>query len=316
MKRTRMLAFVLACTCLAAAGCNHEITNSTDSAASAPASVVDSKAPAASETQPAESSQPPRDLTGVDVNAQHIVDMNNQLDAQTLQSLNLNAAYLSKTLHIQLAVLLVSDLENQKPAEYAAQRYATLCGAGTDGILILLNNATGEDVIYTSGVCTRYLPEAEIQNLLVSVSPTLALGDVKTALEAIFTKLETVCPSHVFDAAQKLDAAQVNTLETAADSIAAAHNCKLAVLLQNGATQALADETYASLYGTESGALLLLDPQTGALFAALGGALREQVSGTSLGALLDKTNASMPADPAAAAQRFFEGIGELAGREG
>ena len=56
---------------------------------------------------------------------------------------------------IRAALVLTQDLGGSTPEAYAAAQYAAMCGAGNDGFLVLVNDATGQDLIYTEGIAHR-----------------------------------------------------------------------------------------------------------------------------------------------------------------
>ena len=80
---------------------------------------------------------------------------------------------------IRAALVLTQDLGGSTPEAYAAAQYAAMCGAGNDGFLVLVNDATGQDLIYTEGACRNAMTDTALP--IAQATPALVEGRFKDA---------------------------------------------------------------------------------------------------------------------------------------
>ena len=114
---------------------------------------------------------------------------------------------------IRAALVLTQDLGGSTPEAYAAAQYAAICGAGNDGFLVLVNDATGQDLIYTEGACRNAMTDTALY--IAQATPALVEGRYADGAAALLQAAQQM-PEHVFDRSGALDAEQTLVLEAAA----------------------------------------------------------------------------------------------------
>lgn len=266
---------------------------------------------AGAETQPPteEATQAPvqtHDLGQVDPETEHILDPDKVLDTALRTSLNQSAAKIARQYHLNLTIDIVQKLGDQKPAAYAQADYEALYPADSSGVLFLINNDTGEDYLYVSGDCGRFLTDSVCTELLIRISPMLAVSDYQQAVQTVLDTIAEVCPAHVFDQAGAMDPADIADLEDTAKQLYTSKKLTAVVCTSEDASQEAADALFEKLYGTETdGILLMLDTQGEMMYVSLGGRMRSSIGGTTIGAMLDRIDMERRDGAAAAAKKFF-----------
>lgn len=266
---------------------------------------------AGAETQPPteEATQEPvqtHDLGQVDPETEHILDPDKVLDTALRTNLNQSAAKIARQYHLNLTIDIVQKLGDQKPAAYAQADYEALYPADSSGMLFLINNDTGEDYLYVSGDCGRFLTDSVRTELLIRISPMLAVSDYQQAVQTVLDTIAEVCPAHVFDQAGAMDPADIADLEDTAKQLYTSKKLTAVVCTSEDASQEAADALFEKLYGTETdGILLMLDTQGEMMYVSLGGSIRSSIGGTTIGAMLDRIDMKRRDGAAAAAKKFF-----------
>lgn len=106
------------------------------------------------------------------------------LTAEEESACNKYAAWLEETYGIQAAVVLTEQLDGASADSFAAVYYDTLYGSA-DGFLVLINNDTNEDRVYTVGACRASLTEEAIALALAQSTPALVRGEYASAVERL-----------------------------------------------------------------------------------------------------------------------------------
>lgn len=268
----------------------------------------------AAETTVTEATIPPdRDRTDVDVETEHILDDAGVLEAAVKDAMNVRAAWLAKTLRMRVCVVISDALGEASPADYAADCFAELYPKADNGVLVLINNESGSDHIYTKGTAKRYLA-AQTELILSRIAKDLAAGQYEPAMEYVFAQIELACPEHIFDEIGALTTEEVTELETQADQLAEADRRAYIIVTDGTVSSEDAQELLAEIAGSESAALLMMNPDEEQIAAALSGSLRDSVSNTALGAALDRTDAALRNTSATAAcVRFLDAVENFGG---
>ncbi len=203
-KKTALLLGIAVC-CMGFASCGRE--ENTESPAETNTSV---ESIVQTETTPVTETQKPSapamtTLTAAERAAQfaektdaYVSDETGTLSAETLSALDKTAAEIASHAAIRMAAVITDYLGGLSPDAFAAEYYNTLCGSESSGFLILVNNDTGEDRIYTSGSCRHYLPQEDIDLTIAKVTPQLVTGDYAPALEQLFA-LGNLMPDTIYD---------------------------------------------------------------------------------------------------------------------
>lgn len=311
MKRFSIVCILCAMLLAGLPGCQKAASNTDSTPAVSQDAPQQDTAGTPEETQPPtqETTQEPaqtHDLGTVDPETEHILDPDKVLDPALRTSLNQAAARIARQYDLNLTIDLVQDLKEQKPAAYAQADYEALYPAGSSGLLFLINNDTGEDHFYVSGDCGRFLTETIRTELLIRISPMLAVSDYEQAVQAVLDTIGQVCPAHVFDQAEAMDPEDIAQLEDTAKQLYTDKKLTAVVCTSQDASQEAADALFEKLYGTDTdGILLMLDTQGEMMYVALGGRMRSSVGGTTVGAMLDRIDMERRDGAAAAARKFF-----------
>ncbi len=203
-KKTALLLALAAC-CMGFASCGREENTEPPAETNTSAeSTVQTETTPVTETQKPSASTATT-LTAAERAAQfagktdaHVSDETGTLSADALSALDKNAAEIASRAAIKMAAVITDHLGGLSPDAFAAEYYNALCGSGSSGFLILVNNDTGEDRVYTSGACHHYLPQEEIDLTIAKVSPQLVTGDYAPALEQLFA-LGNLMPDTIYD---------------------------------------------------------------------------------------------------------------------
>lgn len=312
MKQTKILCVLLAGLMLASLSSCSKGDSDVDSAATTAVTTTTAPAPTEPAAEPTEAPTAPASPV---VDTQHVFDLTGSLPTPDSDQINALAASISKTYNLHIGVVVANDLGGAAPADFAAAQYNEKYGENTGGMLLLINNGSGEDYIYTSGSCALYLTEDVRRQLLAEMSPLLVTGKTLDAVNLVFAKIQALCPTHFFDEVSCIPPLDANDLNGQAKLVTDAHpDTQLAVLLSKAASQELADQRCKELYDENAAALLVIHPETGAFFLSVNGALSDTLGGTASGALLDKVSAAYANSGVyGAAKRFYLEIGTILG---
>lgn len=307
MRNKRWMSLLLCGIMLLTAGCTKE-----DAASSEPKETAATTVTTAETTETTlvteETVPPDRDRTDVDVETEHILDDAGVLDAAVHDTLNVRAAWLAKTFRLRVCVVIADTLEGMKPADYAAHCFSELYPKENNGVLLLINNESGEDCLYTKGTAKQYMAGLS-EMICARIAKDLAGGDYQTAVEYVFSQIELACPEHIFDECGALTAEEAKDLETQADQLTADGRPVFVILTDGTVSAEDAQKLLAEIAKDESAALLMINPNEEMIAAALSGELRDAVSNTALGAALDRTDAALKnTSVAAACVRFMDSV--------
>lgn len=130
----------------------------------------------------------------------HIFDEMGLLSEQDVRALSDAADGLAGKYAMHVAVVLTEELDGTSPAQFAAQYYCELYEKDSTGFLVLVNNESGEDYVYTSGACSLYLEEAAIRLAVAQATPMLVEGAFRQGIEHLLN-LGNLMPELVYDSA-------------------------------------------------------------------------------------------------------------------
>lgn len=307
MRNKRWMILLLCSAMLLAAGCTKADAESSKAEETTTAAVT-TEATTVTTIVTEETVPPDRDRTDVDVETEHILDDAGVLDAAVHDTLNVRAAWLAKTFRLRVCVVIADTLEGMKPADYAAHCFSELYPKADNGILLLINNESGEDCVYTKGTAKQHMAGLS-EMICARIAKDLAGGDYQTAVEYVFSQIELACPEHIFDECGALTAEEVKDLEAQADRLTADGRPVFVILTDGTVSAEDAQKLLAEIGNAESAALLMINPNEEMIAASLSGELRDAVSNTALGAALDRTDAALRNTSAAAAcVRFMDSV--------
>lgn len=263
----KMIASLLAlaglCMCLTA--CSKEQTESTaeTSASSAESSTQQQESAAATEktTQPQGEALPAAErAAGLAVDkGEYVSDETGTLTKDECKSLNEIAGSFSG---VSCAAVITGNLCGASPDGFAAEYFNALFGPESTGFLILVNNETGEDRVYTSGACSLYLARETIDLTLAKVTPQLVMGDYAPALEQLF-QIGAMMPDTIYDHSGILSREQYDNFLALAEDGMQKTDKQYSVLLVDTRTWQTENsmQIYANVQREELGAdgLLVID---------------------------------------------------------
>lgn len=125
----------------------------------------------------------------IDTDQEHILDLCKALSSKETDELNTYAAWIEKTFKVRVAVVITDDLEKSAPDKYAKNIYSELYGKEA-GILFLVNNETGNDIIYRKGYPSNFISDSDIESFLLEVSPLLVTGNAFDPIQRFFETAE------------------------------------------------------------------------------------------------------------------------------
>ena len=173
----------------------------------------------------------------------YVYDEAKLLDSEAFKTCNDYAGMLYEKYLINAAVVTADKLDGQDPYAYAADAYDDLYEGRGSGLLLLLNNDTGRDILYTTGGCQSYITdEAEKEAFFWSTKDIVA-GDYKSAVLRML-QLGEKCPEYVFNNAGLISAEQVGKLERTLSS----GNNPAALLLTTNSTGKSNEDILKSYY--------------------------------------------------------------------
>lgn len=162
-----------------------------------------------SETQPAAASVRERAELLTDSANQHIYDEENLLTEQEIQLYTNYLDWIASSRLVNAFVVLTSNLDDNTPEQFAEIYYQSVYDASNpDGFLILINNDTNQDYIYTAGRCQQYLTQPAIDVSLSGATRDLIEGNYADALDRILLLGEKM-PAYVIDRTGMLTEAEI-----------------------------------------------------------------------------------------------------------
>ncbi len=236
----KITAFLLALTalCMCLTACDAEPTES----------VSETTAPAAETTQPQESEAETKQTSAAPAGealpaaeraqklaaqeGKHVSDETGSMTKEELRVLDEIAEELFAANAVHAAAVITSDLSELSPDAFASEYYNTLYGKDSTGFLVLVNNDTGEDRVYTSGACSLYLSQEEIGLAVAKATPDLVTGNYAPALEQLF-QLGSAMPDTIYDQSGILSREQYDSFLAAAEEAMGDSDKQYSVLLVN-----------------------------------------------------------------------------------
>lgn len=123
----------------------------------------------------------------------HIYDECGELTAEQAALHNNYLEQLSSTRCLNAFVVITNHINGSTPQHFAQEYYQAVADAVMpDGFLLLINNDTNQDYIFTTGRCSSYIPPSEAELLLSGATSYLIEGNYDEALHQIFSAFETI----------------------------------------------------------------------------------------------------------------------------
>ncbi|MBR4628134.1 MAG: TPM domain-containing protein [Ruminococcus sp.] len=122
------------------------------------------------------------------------------------------AAMLFDKYLINAAVVTTDKLEGKSPYDYAAAAYDDIYEGRGSGFLLLINNDTGDDILYLTGSCETYVTAEAKNEAFYWATSEIVEGNYRNAILRLL-RLGENCPEYIFDNAGILSAQQRGEIE-------------------------------------------------------------------------------------------------------
>lgn len=196
----------------------------------------------------------------------YVFDKAGILSPEAVKACNDYAGWLYNEKLINAAVLTVSNLGDKSPYDYAADAFADIYEAKGSGLIILINNATNEDIVFKTGNCFTNISDKEQENAVYWATKEFMSGDYRKGIMRLL-QLGELCPAHVADNVQLFEYEQSKTLEKALAS------CKEDITLlaskNNSSTpnEEILKTYYKRKYIDRDGIMLMIDTKSKKILA-------------------------------------------------
>ena len=157
-------------------------------------------------------------------------------------------------------VVITDNLNGSSPEQFAESYYQTISDAAVpDGFLVLINNDTNQDIIYTAGRCRSWMTQTEISVVLDGATRDLIEGRFADALNRILPVSEQL-PAYVLDRTASLTEAEMQEFSGKIRSVQEDSGTQCAVVLLPFPEDGEPDVTFYQ-DRMQCDTLLLLDPE-------------------------------------------------------
>lgn len=190
---------------------------------------------------------------------QHIYDECSVLTEEEFTLHNDYLEWIASTRLVNAFLVITDNLNGNSPEQFAESYYQTVSDAqNPDGFLVLINNDTNRDYIFTSGRCQHDMPQSEISVLISGATRDLIEGDYTDAFSLILPLSEQI-PAYLADRTDTLTEAEIQEFSEKIHSVQEDSGIQCALLLLSFPE---ADEPDADAYRQQFGCdvLLVIDP--------------------------------------------------------
>ena len=308
MKKSLFLTAIIVSAAAMTAGCSLKKTSSggktepTSAASSQVQTDTAATSEAASEKVTAPEIEPSRhEITRAE--GVYVYDEAKLLSQEDYNACNDYCEMLYEKYLINAAVVTASKLEGKSPYDYAAAAYDDIYKGRGSGLLLLINNDSGNDMLYLTGSCETYISEDMQKEAFYWATQEIVDGDYKTAALRLL-KLGENCPEYIFDNAGLLERETIGELER----ILSASGGKNALLITINSTDKTNEQILEEYYKRrcqDGGIMAMIDAQSKKAIVHSSGTVPAGVD-----AALKKANTSAEkGDLTAAARTLAEALG-------
>lgn len=188
----------------------------------------------------------------------YVFDNAGLLSADDFKACNDYAGWLYSNKLINTAVITVNDLGGKAPYDYALDEYNKLYEGKGSGLVVLVNNATNNDIVFRTGACLSSVAQKSQENAVFWATKEFIGGDYRKGIMRLL-QLGELCPEHVVDNAEVFEWDKLKKLEKGLKS------CDVSVSLlasRNGSdipNENILKEYYSRRYTDKKGIMLMLD---------------------------------------------------------
>ncbi len=191
----------------------------------------------------------------------YVYDNANLLNKNDFDKCNDYAEFLYENYLINTAVVTVSSLDGQTPAEFAEKSYNELYDGDESGLLLLINDDTYVDFLCKKGNCTEYISDDDEKSAFYTATREIVDNDYKSAVLRIM-KLAESCPQYVFDNAGIFSDDEKNEL------MQVLKNKNISVVtVKEKSEKKLCEQYRKRIYSDGRGCVIMIDSQSGGIFA-------------------------------------------------
>ncbi|MBR5683689.1 MAG: TPM domain-containing protein [Ruminococcus sp.] len=253
------LAGVTAAACVMLFGCSSE------------------KAVPKEEKSPEATSQPFTERNVEHSEGTYIFDKASLLSAEDIQACNDYAGWLYENKLINAAVVTTNDLEGKSPWDYAVDSFNEIYEGKGSGLVILINNATNEDIVYRTGSCLTNISQKSADNAMFWATKEIMGNSYRNAVMRLL-QLGELCPGHMIDNSQVFAYEDIKTIEKRLSSL----KKDVTVLSTRNGSSLPNDEIlktyYKRRYNDGKGIMLMLDINSRTIIAYSDGKLPDKLS--------------------------------------
>lgn len=176
------------------------------------------------------------------------------------------ACWLYRKKLINTAVITVNDLEGKTPYDYALDEYNRLYEGKGSGIVVLVNNATNNDIVFRTGACLTSIPQKAQDNAVYWATKEFIGGNYRRGVMRLL-QLAELCPENIIDNAEVFESEQLTKLQKGLST------CDKSVMLiashNNSETsnEDILKSYYARRYYNENGIMLMLETNSKKIIA-------------------------------------------------
>ena len=218
-----------------------------------------------SESVPA-TSQPFTERKVESADGTYVFDKAGLLSQVDLKACNDYAGWLHDEKLINSAVVTVSELNGKTPYDYAADQFEEIYEGRGSGLVILINNATNEDIVYRTGSCFTSISQSSEDNAIYWATKEIIGNNYRNGIMRLL-QLGELCNSHFIDNAQIFSYEDIKRFEKSLSDIKE-DVCMIAT--RNGSKTSNEDILkgyYQRKCKDGKGIMLMLDTESGSVTA-------------------------------------------------
>ena len=192
---------------------------------------------------------------------EHIYDECGALNQEECSLHNSYLEWIASSRLVNAFVVITDNLNDIAPQQFAESYYQEIFDITvSDGFLVLINNDTNQDIIYTAGRCQNWITQTEISIVLNGATRDLIEGRFSDALNRILPVSEQM-PAYILDKTAALSEYDMQELSEKIRLVQENSGIQCAVVLLPFPEE---NEPDVIVYqtGFNCDMLLLLDPET------------------------------------------------------
>lgn len=196
----------------------------------------------------------------------YVFDKASLLSAEDLRACSDYSGWLYENKLINAAVITTNDLEGKAPYDYAAEQFSEIYEGKGSGLVVLINNATNEDIVYRTGSCLVNIGQKTADNAMYWATKEIIGGDYRSGIMRLL-QLGEVCPEHMIDNSQVFAYEDIQPIEK---RLSALKKDVTVLSTRNGSSisnEEILKTYYKRKYKDEKGIMLMLDINTKTIIA-------------------------------------------------